>query len=232
MMKSLLTSLLIAMMALSVPFAEAKAQEEKETLVQIDTDMGKIKVKLYNDTPLHRDNFIKNVKDHLYDGLLFHRVIKQFMIQAGDSASRNARPGQVLGDSPESYKIPAEIHYPQLFHKRGAVAAARESDSVNPERESSASQFYIVYGRRFNDAMLDNEQLKLDRQTGGTVKMTPEIREAYKAIGGTPHLDGQYTVFGEVIEGIDVVKEIDWADTDSNARPIDDIRIIKAEIVK
>ena len=115
---------------------------------------------------------------------------------------------------------------------RREVAAARESDSVNPERESSASQFYIVYGRRFNDAMLDNEQLKLDRQTGGTVKMTPEIREAYKAIGGTPHLDGQYTVFGEVIEGIDVVKEIDWADTDSNARPVDDIRIIKAEIVK
>ena len=209
--------------------AKGKARPVK---VRIETTEGDIKVLLYDDTPLHRDNFVKLVKRHFYDTLLFHRVIPEFMIQAGDSASRNARPGQVLGDSPESYKIPAEIHYPQLFHKHGAVAAARESDSVNPERESSASQFYIVYGRRFNDAMLDNEQLKLDRQTGGTVKMTPEIREAYKAIGGTPHLDGQYTVFGEVIEGFDVVKEIDWADTDSNARPVDDIRIIKAEIVK
>ena len=228
-MRRIVTMLFASLFLLTIGPLRA---QEAETLVLIETDKGKIKVKLYNDTPLHRDNFIKNVNEHRYDGLLFHRVIKQFMIQAGDSASRNARPGQVLGDSPESYKIPAEIHYPQLFHKRGAVAAARESDSVNPERESSASQFYIVYGRRFNDAMLDNEQLKLDRQTGGTVKMTPEIREAYKAIGGTPHLDGQYTVFGEVIEGIDVVKEIDWADTDSNARPIDDIRIIKAEIVK
>lgn len=232
MTKKIIKCVLAAWMALTISPASAQSDSTTRREVLLETNKGNIRIALYNETPLHRDNFIKFVNEGFYDGQLFHRVIYNFMIQAGDSASRNARPGQVLGDSPESYKIPAEIHYPQLFHKRGAVAAARESDSVNPERESSASQFYIVYGRRFNDAMLDNEQLKLDRQTGGNVKMTPEIREAYKAIGGTPHLDGQYTVFGEVIEGIDVVKEIDWADTDSNARPIDDIRIIKAEIVK
>lgn len=232
MTKKIIKCVLAAWMALTISPASAQSDGTTRREVLLETSKGNIRIALYNETPLHRDNFIKLVNEGFYDGQLFHRVIYNFMIQAGDSASRNARPWQVLGDSPESYKIPAEIHYPQLFHKRGAVAAARESDSVNPEHESSASQFYIVYGRRFNDAMLDNEQLKLDRQTGGNVKMTPEIREAYKAIGGTPHLDGQYTVFGEVIEGIDVVKEIDWADTDSNARPIDDIRIIKAEIVK
>lgn len=154
------------------------------------------------------------------------------MIQTGDSASRNAKAGQLLGDSPESYKIPAEIRYPALFHKRGAVGAARESDTDNPERASSSSQFYIVYGRRFNDTMLDEQQRRLDKQTGGTVKLTPEVREVYKATGGAPHLDGQYTVFGEVMEGLDVVKEIEWLDTDDNARPKEDIRIIRATVVK
>lgn len=229
------TILKFALAALTVTaalqaYAQTDSLPRREVLLK--TSKGDIRIALYNETPLHRDNFIRLVKDGFYDGQLFHRVIYNFMIQAGDSASRNARPGQVLGDSPEGYKIAAEIRYPQLFHKRGAVAAARETDAANPERKSSASQFYIVYGRRFNDQMLDDEQRRLDRTTSGTVKLTPDVREAYKATGGTPHLDGQYTVFGEVIEGLDVVKEIDWADTDENARPKEDIKIIKAEVIK
>lgn len=200
--------------------------------VMFETTKGNIRIALYNETPRHRDNFIKLVKEGFYDGLLFHRVIDRFMIQTGDRASRKAEQGQLLGDSPESYKIQAEIIYPALFHKRGAVAAARESDNVNPERESSASQFYIVYGRRFSDSMLDDTQLKLDKNTGGKVKLTPEVRETYKHTGGTPHLDGQYTVFGEVIEGIDTVDSIQGVDTDKNDRPIEDIRIIRATIIK
>lgn len=200
--------------------------------VLLKTDKGNIRIALYNETPQHRDNFLRLVKEGFYDGLLFHRVISSFMIQTGDSASRNAQPGQLLGDSPESYKVPAEIRFPQLFHKRGAVAAAREGDNVNPEMASSASQFYIVYGRRFNDEMLDKVQQRLDSSTGGKIRLPEQVRDAYKAKGGTPHLDGQYTVFGEVIEGLDVVNAIQWADTDENDRPKEDIRITKATIVK
>ena len=197
----------------------------------METSMGNIRLALYNETPLHRDNFIKNVREGVYDGLLFHRVISSFMIQGGDTASRNAAPGQQLGDTEESYSIPAEIRYPQLFHKRGALAAAREGDNVNPERRSSATQFYIVYGRRFTDEMLDKVQERLDGVKGG-VTLTPEVREVYKQKGGTPHLDGLYTVFGEVLEGMDVVREIQWVETDSNNRPVEDVRIIKATVVR
>lgn len=193
--------------------------------------MGNIRLALYNETPLHRDNFIKNVREGVYDGLLFHRVISSFMIQGGDTASRNAAPGQQLGDTEESYSIPAEIRYPQLFHKRGALAAAREGDNMNPERRSSATQFYIVYGRRFTDEMLDKVQERLDGVKGG-VTLTPEVREVYRQKGGTPHLDGLYTVFGEVLEGMDVVREIQWVETDSNNRPVEDVRIIKATVVR
>ena len=197
----------------------------------METSMGNIRLALYNETPLHRDNFIKNVREGVYDGLLFHRVISSFMIQGGDTVSRNAAPGQQLGDTEESYSIPAEIRYPQLFHKRGALAAAREGDNVNPERRSSATQFYIVYGRRFTDEMLDKVQERLDGVKGG-VTLTPEVREVYKQKGGTPHLDGLYTVFGEVLEGMDVVREIQWVETDSNNRPVEDVRIIKATVVR
>ena len=213
-------------------FANAQNTDTLRHEVLLETDKGNIRIALYNETPLHRDNFIKLIKQGYYDGLLFHRVITSFMIQSGDSASRHAKPGQLLGSSHESYKIPAEIHYPALFHKRGAVASARESDKVNPERQSSASQFYIVYGRRFNDSMLDKAQEEMDKQTGGSVKLTPEVRDVYKKIGGTPNLDGQYTVFGEVVEGLDVVNEIQWVDTDKNGRPIEDIRIIRATVVR
>lgn len=226
------TLILIVSMLISASCINAQTADTLRYEVLLETTKGNIRIALYNETPQHRDNFIKLVKEGFYDGLLFHRVIDRFMIQTGDSASRHAAPGQMLGDSPESYKIPAEIRYPALFHKRGAVAAARESDNVNPDRESSASQFYIVYGRRFNDSMLDDVQLRLDKNTGGAVKLTPEIREAYKRFGGTPHLDGQYTVFGEVTEGIDTVENIEWAETDKNDRPVEDIRIIRATVIK
>ena len=225
-------SLVLLQVLLLLPHAIAQPQDTTRHEVMLETTKGNIRIALYNETPLHRDNFIKLVKQGFYDGLLFHRVISSFMIQTGDSASRNARPRQMLGDSPESYKIPAEIRYPQLFHKRGAVAAARESDNVNPERASSASQFYIVYGRRFNDAMLDKSQAELDKNTGGKIKLTEEVRNTYKTQGGTPHLDGQYTVFGEIVEGLDVVNEIQWAETDSHARPKEDIKIIRATLLK
>ena len=226
------TLILIVSMLISASCINAQTADTLRHEVLLETTKGNIRIAPYNETPQHRDNFIKLVKEGFYDGLLFHRVIDRFMIQTGDSASRHAAPGQMLGDSPESYKIPAEIRYPALFHKRGAVAAARESDNVNPDRESSASQFYIVYGRRFNDSMLDDVQLRLDKNTGGAVKLTPEIREAYKRFGGTPHLDGQYTVFGEVTEGIDTVENIEWAETDKNDRPVEDIRIIRATVIK
>ena len=140
----------VALCLVSVPVS---AQDTLRHEVLMETSMGNIRLALYNETPLHRDNFIKNVREGVYDGLLFHRVISSFMIQGGDTASRNAAPGQQLGDTEESYSIPAEIRYPQLFHKRGALAAAREGDNVNPERRSSATQFYIVYGRRHRRAI-------------------------------------------------------------------------------
>lgn len=226
-MKSVLFSAIMAIYALSLPAQETTQRRE----VLIETTMGNIKVELYNETPLHRDNFLKLASEGYYDGNLFHRVIYNFMIQSGDSTSRHAQPGQELGLYSPEYTIPAEIRFPQIFHKRGVLAAAREGDEVNPEHASSASQFYIVYGRRFNDEMLDEQQARLDKQTQGQVLLTPEVREVYKKTGGTPHLDGQYTVFGEVTEGLNVVKEIDWVPTDDNARPLEDVRIIKMTVL-
>lgn len=210
----------------------AVAQDSLRHEVLFETNKGNIRIALYNETPLHRDNFLKNVREGLYDGLLFHRVISKFMIQTGDTASRHAQPGQLLGETAETYTVPAEFRCPKIYHKRGAVAAAREGDADNPERNSSTCQFYIVYGIRYSDAMLDRTQQKLDVATGGKVKLTPEMRETYKTLGGTPHLDGQYTVFGEVTEGMDVVEAIQGVQTDANARPLEDIRIIKATVVK
>lgn len=226
-MKNVLFSAVMAIYALSLPAQETTQRRE----VLIETTMGNIKVELYNETPLHRDNFLKLASEGYYDGNLFHRVIYNFMIQSGDSTSRHAQPGQELGLYSPEYTIPAEIRFPQIFHKRGVLAAAREGDEVNPEHASSASQFYIVYGRRFNDEMLDEQQARLDKQTQGQVLLTPEVREVYKKTGGTPHLDGQYTVFGEVTEGLNVVKEIDWVPTDDNARPLEDVRIIKMTVL-
>lgn len=225
----LFTALLLFAIILPVSSAQPETEPRKEVLME--TDKGTIRIELYNETPLHRDNFIRLAKSGFYDGLLFHRVISGFMIQGGDPASRNAAKGQQLGASADTATIPAEIRFPALFHKRGALCAAREGDSGNPQRASSSSQFYIVYGTRFNDEMLDQVQARLDRTTQGTVRLPGEVREAYKAKGGTPHLDGQYTVFGEVTGGIDVVKEIQWTDTDANDRPVEDIRIIKVSVL-
>ncbi len=225
-MTRLLTQMLIAMMALAVPFVETKAQEEKETLVQIDTDMGKIKVKLYNDTPLHRDNFVKNVNEHLYDGLLFHRVIRQFMIQAGDIHSKNAAADVHLGDGDPDYRIPAEILYPKHFHKAGALCAARTADEVNPDRESSASQFYIVTGKFFTEMELD----KMEKEKG--IKFSTEEREAYMFKGGRPDLDRLYTVFGEVVDGMKVVDKIQMVETNSDDRPLKNVKIKTMKIVE
>uniref|UniRef100_A0AB33J2M6 peptidylprolyl isomerase n=1 Tax=Prevotella sp. GTC17259 TaxID=3236795 RepID=A0AB33J2M6_9BACT len=200
--------------------------------VLLETTKGNIRIVLYNETPLHRDNFLKLVREGYYDGNLFHRVINRFMIQTGDSTSRHAEPEAELGLYSPDYTLPAEIHYPQLYHKRGAVAAARESDDVNPERRSSASQFYISYGRRYNDDMMDQVQARIDQATKGTVVIPPTLREAYYNKGGTPHLDGQYTVFGEVVEGLNIVEDIQNAETDKNDRPLQDIAILRATVVK
>lgn len=229
-MKKILYSLFLALIA-----ANIQAQTQTDTLrheVLLETDSGNIRIQLYNETPLHRDNFLRLVRSGTYDGVLFHRVIKDFMIQTGDMGSKTAKPGQALGDTPESYSLPAEIHYPELLHRRGAVAAAREGDDVNPKRESSASQFYIVWGIRFSDGQLDWAQERLNAHTDSTVQMTPEVRRIYKEVGGTPHLDGQYTVFGQVLEGMDVVERVQQQPVDANDRPLTDVHVRKASVLK
>jgi peptidyl-prolyl cis-trans isomerase B (cyclophilin B) len=200
--------------------------------VLIETSMGNIRLQLYNETPRHRDNFLQLVRSGYYDGNLFHRVIQNFMIQTGDSTTRHAAPGAEVGAWSPTYELPAEICFPQLFHKRGALAAAREGDDVNPERRSSASQFYIVYGQRFTEQMLNRVQQRLDSATAGRVVLTPQLRRVYGEQGGTPHLDGQYTVFGEVVEGMDVVKQIQWVETDGRDRPLQDVRIVRATVLR
>lgn len=215
--------------------AASRIQHEADTTgreVVIETTMGRIRVQLYDDTPRHRDNFLRLVGEGYYDSLLFHRVIPGFVIQAGDSASRHAAPGAALGDSPEPYSVPAEIHFPRHYHKAGALAAAREPDETNPTRASSASQFYIVTGRLYDDDGLTAAQAYLDSVTAGQVKLTPEIKEVYRSQGGMPYLDGLYTVFGEVVEGMDIVDQIQWVERDARNRPLSDVRILKAYVVK
>lgn len=206
--------------------------QTKNTEVLFETTEGNIRIALYDETPQTRDNFLKITKMGVYDSLLIHRVIKDFMIQSGDTNSKHAKPGQLLGTGDFDYTTEAEFRLPQIFHRRGVVAMARESDKVNPERRSSACQFYIVWGKVFNDLQIAKIQEKLDSATQGQVKLAPEMIEVYKTIGGTPHLDGQYTVFGEVVEGMDVVEKIQGVKTDKNDRPLEDIRILKATVTK
>ena len=198
--------------------------------VLLETTEGNIRIALCNETPKHRDNFLKLVRMHVYDSLLFHRVVKDFMIQGGDLNSKHAKPGQLLGTGDLDYTIEPEFRLPQLYHKRGMLAAAREGDQVNPEMRSGACQFYIVWGKKFTDQMIGRVQEKLKERTHGRVLLTPEMIETYKTVGGTPHLDGQYTVFGEVLEGLDVVDRIQQKPVDSNHRTLTDVRILKANI--
>lgn len=256
----------------------AKAQTaQDETKVLIKTTVGDITIKLYNETPQHRDNFIKLVNEHYYDSILFHRVIKDFMVQAGDPESKNAQKGAQLGAGGPGYTIPAEFVYPKYFHKRGALSAARQADQVNPERKSSGSQFYIVTGKTYDKYELQDLEKQLRQRQGqgvfdrlvaqnmdsimnmqmagdndgimklqeelnaktnqilkeqGPFKFTEEQVDAYMSEGGTPFLDNDYTVFGEVIDGMKAVYKIEQAGTDMNDRPRKDIRILSMEIIK
>ena len=270
----------LAFIALTACNAGSKRQtnhhmeNEKRTLVKLETTMGNITVALYNETPKHRDNFIKLVKEGVYDSTLFHRVIKQFMIQAGDPDSKNASDTAMLGSGDVGYTIPAEFN-PKFFHKKGVLAAARQGDDVNPEKASSGCQFYIVTGRKFTEPQLlgmeneineQREEALFDslarqhmkeiykmRKAGDNAgllelqdtleaqareladkeekfRFTPEQIKAYSTIGGAPHLDGSYTVFGEVTEGMEVVDNIEIAKTNRADRPIENIRILKASI--
>ncbi|MDY5435010.1 peptidylprolyl isomerase [Bacteroides pyogenes] len=249
---------------------------DNQTLVTIETSLGDIKVKLYNETPKHRDNFIKLAKQGAYERTLFHRVIKDFMIQAGDPDSKNAPKGKMLGSGDVGYTLPAEFVYPQLFHKKGVLSAARQGDNVNPKKESSGCQFYIVTGKVFNDSTLlsmenqKNEnrvniifntlaqkhmkeiykmrkandedglyelQEKLFEEAQREAAKEPDFHftaeqiKAYTTIGGTPHLDGEYTVFGEVVEGMEVVEKIQCVKTDRSDRPEEDVKILKVVVL-
>lgn len=247
----------------------------KTTQVEIKTSLGNIVVMLYNETPKHRDNFIKLAREGYYDGVLFHRVIKDFMVQTGDGKSKTATKDEMLGAGDPGYTIPAEFVYPKYFHKKGALAAARTGDQVNPERASSGSQFYIVTGRVYGDNEIQsieqqmgqgkmqtifnqmamqyrNEIMEMQRNgdreglqklqekliplveaeyAKNPVKLTPEQRQAYTTVGGTPHLDGEYTVFGEVVTGLDVVDKIQNVTTGANDRPVEDVKIISVKVL-
>lgn len=196
------------------------------------TTEGDIELKLYDETPAHRDNFVKLVKKHQYDSLLFHRVIKDFMIQGGDPDSKRAARGKFLGDGDLGYKVKPELMPKLHFHKRGALAAAREGDDVNPKKESSASQFYIVWGTLFTKEQLERFRVQYGKKRGKEIRFTPEQVEAYTTVGGTPHLDGEYTVFGEVVKGLDVVDRIQKKRCDKYDRPLQNVRILKVELVK
>lgn len=215
-----------AMNAFAVP------ADSSEHVVCFETNKGTFYVKLYNDTPCHRDNFLRLVREKFYDGILFHRVISGFMIQAGDSTSRHAVKGQKLGETHEPYTVPAEIRFPKYFHKIGALAAAREGDEVNPEKASSAWQFYVVTGRVYTDEMLKQIQDYLDRSTGRTVQLTDQQKDVYRQVGGAPYLDGTYTVFGEVVKGFETIDTIQWVERDEYNRPLEDVRIIRASLVQ
>jgi cyclophilin family peptidyl-prolyl cis-trans isomerase len=250
-------------------------KKSEEKVVSVDTEFGEIKIKLYNDTPKHRDNFVKLVSEGFYNDLLFHRVISNFMVQGGDPKSRDAQPDAMLGNGGPGYTVPAEIN-PVHFHKKGAVAAARLGGSGNPEKNSSGSQFYIVQGKIFRPGELDTMEISINNQrkemmmrnqfnlekskfddlrgkndpagfnvllaelrdkvdsmynAGPQFTLTEEQRKAYSTVGGYPSIDGEYTVFGEVIEGLDVIDKIAAVEVNKANRPLKDVRM-KVELVK
>jgi len=231
MKKLLILSSLIFLSVISFSQQEVKIKKkDRRKDVELVTNYGNIVLRLNDSTPLHRDNFIRLVKTGYYDSVLFHRVINRFMIQSGDPESKHAEKGQPLGNGGPKYTIPAEFRV-TLFHRKGVLAAARDGDDVNPEKASSGSQFYIVQGKKFTDAGLDSvETYRLKGR-----KIPADQREVYKTIGGTPHLDQGYTVFGEVVSGLDVVDSIAAVPTSKDEdrdRPLEDVRIIKAHLIK
>lgn len=275
-MKTLLK--LIFLSTLLVIMDSCNTSSAQKGNIRLETSLGDIELKLYDETPAHRDNFLKHVNEGFYNGTLFHRVIKDFMIQAGDPLSKNAQANTSLGAGDVGYTVPAEFVYPQYYHKRGALAAARQGDQVNPEKASSGCQFYIVYGKKLSEQELNNwdknlerkaeselfqagvkehyeevkkyrlerNQKKLDELSDSILtkvhaemkahpekyKLTEQQREDYSTIGGTPHLDGEYTVFGEVTKGMDVVEKIIKVETGAADRPKEDVKIIKAYVIK
>ena len=229
-MKQLRLSLLAILFIAVLPMMAQSRQ------VMLETTAGNILLTLYDDTPKHRDNFLKLVNEEFYDSLLFHRVIKNFMIQGGDPDSKKAESGVTLGEGSTDYTVEAEFFDSEGHllhpHQRGALAMAREGDSENPERRSSGCQFYIVWGKTYATQQLYQIGDKVEAQTDHRVTMTDELLELYRKVGGVPHLDGQYTVFGEVTEGLDVVDLIQKVQTDDYDRPIDDVRILRAREIK
>jgi peptidyl-prolyl cis-trans isomerase B (cyclophilin B) len=200
-------------------------EQQKEQLVKISTEYGDMVVKLYNETPLHRDNFIKLAKDGFYDGTIFHRVIKGFMIQGGDPESKNAVAGAMYGNGGPGYTIPAEFNK-NLFHKKGALAAARLGDNMNPTKASSGSQFYIVEGRTFTNLEINTLEQQMNR------KIPADQKEAYMKVGGTPFLDMGYTVFGEVVSGMEVIDKIAAVKTLPGDRPAQDVKMTVSLVVE
>jgi cyclophilin family peptidyl-prolyl cis-trans isomerase len=216
--KKTFTTLLFCGIALASMAQKPKFDFDKSAkYVKITTDYGTCVVRLYNETPKHRDNFLALADKHMFDSLLFHRVIKGFMIQGGDPDSKYAGPGQVLGMGDLGYTISPEFS-PNLIHKKGALAAARDN---NPQKKSSACQFYLVQGKKFTDDQLD----QMETTSVTSFKYTPEQREIYKTIGGTPHLDGNYTVFGEVVKGLEIIDSVAKSEIDNNNRPLVDTRM-------
>jgi cyclophilin family peptidyl-prolyl cis-trans isomerase len=217
MKKTILTCLILVVSA-GIGFSQSKK-------VLIETTRGNVTVMLYDETPVHRDNFIKLAESGFYEGLLFHRVINSFMIQGGDPESKDAPAEKMLGNGGPGYTLPAEIT-PKYFHKKGALAAARTGDQTNPQRRSSGSQFYIVQGKSYTDMQLDSMEKQL------FTTFTDDQRDAYTTTGGVPHLDAQYTVFGEVVEGLSIVDSIAGVEVGKNDRPVADVKIIKMTVIK
>jgi peptidyl-prolyl cis-trans isomerase B (cyclophilin B) len=205
---------LIALVFILAPVSAQNAGDEQ--LIKIETSLGDMIVKLYNETPAHRDNMIKLINEGFYQDQLFHRVIKDFMIQGGDPHSSGAEKGQRLGSGGPGYTVPAEFHK-NLIHKKGALAAARKGDRVNPEKASSGSQFYLVQGR-----VLSPQDIDMLKQRG-VATFSEESEKIYQTLGGTPHLDGGYTVFGEVISGLEIIDTIASRQTDGYDRPVEDV---------
>ena len=230
-MKQILLFLLLLLTTPTFAQSSSPASLNQDIEIEFKTTMGDFRVRLFSDTPIHSQHFAQLVREGYYDGLLFHRVIRNFMIQAGDSTSRTAKPNQPLGEADRNYTLAPEFRTPLHYHHRGALAAARESDDVNPERRSSATQFYVVWGKRWTPNELANVREHVDAETGANGLITDNMALDYYTRGGSPHLDGQYTVFGEVSTGLEIIDKIQKVNTDRNDRPRVDVRILSARIL-